>query len=140
MNVASFLRTSFSIEHLRWLLLCLLEREEEESMKQKSKEKFFKWKKKNENISFNFYPQVLVLVKTEMQIQPCKCKYNNTICYRTAHFFSYTFFKFSFLWFVRVHFLCFHSCQTEKYLLLDLLAYSEAGIESCSVKQLFGKI
>ena len=39
-------KNSFSIEHIRWLLLCQLEREEEESMEQRSEEKFFKWKKK----------------------------------------------------------------------------------------------
>ena len=34
------------MEHLRWLLLCLPEREEEESVEQKWEKKFFKWKKK----------------------------------------------------------------------------------------------
>ena len=42
-NVANFIRTAFSIEHLRWLLLCLLEWEESESVEQR---RFFKWKKK----------------------------------------------------------------------------------------------
>ena len=41
-----FLRTAFSIEHLRWLLLCLFEKEEEESVEQGCEEKYFKWKKK----------------------------------------------------------------------------------------------
>ena len=36
-------------------------------------------------------------------------------------FFSYFFFKSSFLWFLRVHFLCFHSWQTEKDLLLHFI-------------------
>ena len=48
--------------------------------------------------------------------------------------FFYFFFKFSFFWLLRVHFLCFHFLQTEKYLLLHLLVYSEASIESCSAK------
>ena len=61
-NIAKFLRTAFSMEHLRWLLLCVLEREEEESVEQRSKEKK----------SFNFYLQILVLAMTEMQIQLCK--------------------------------------------------------------------
>ena len=75
--------------------------------------------------------QVLVLAKTEMQIQLCKC-------YRTAHTFFLTF-SSNFL-----------SCDSwmfifcvfipEKYLLLHLLVSSEEGIESCSVKQLLGKI
>ena len=72
-NVANFLKTAFSVEHLRWLLLCLLEREEEERGKRGAKErKIFQMKEENENISFNFYLQVLLLVKTEMQIQLCK--------------------------------------------------------------------
>ena len=41
-NNANFLRTAFSIEHLRWLLLFLLEREEEENVEQGSKGKPFK--------------------------------------------------------------------------------------------------
>ena len=44
-NVSNFLRTAFSMEHLRWLLLCLFEREEEESVEQRSKKKKFKCKK-----------------------------------------------------------------------------------------------
>ena len=62
--------------------------------------KNFQLKEENENISFNFYLQVLVLAKTEMQTQLCKY-------YRTAHLFSYFFFKFSFLWFLRIHFCVF---------------------------------
>ena len=76
----------------------------------------------------------MVLVVTEMQIQLYKY-------WNYSPFFSYFFFEFSFFWFLRVHFLCFYFVwQTEKYLVLHLLVYSEAGIESCSVKQLFGKI
>ena len=41
-NNANFLRAAFSIEHPRWLLLCLLEREEEENVEQGSKRKLFK--------------------------------------------------------------------------------------------------
>ena len=41
-NVANFLISAFFTEHLRWLLLYLLEREEEESVKQWSEEKLFK--------------------------------------------------------------------------------------------------
>ena len=41
-NNANFLRTAFSIEHLRWLLLFRLEREEEENVEQGSKGKIFK--------------------------------------------------------------------------------------------------
>ena len=119
-NFANFLRTAFSIEHLWWRVLCLLEREEEESVEQRSKEKCFKLKKK---------------------MKTCKCKYNyvNIIELLTLFFF-YFFFKFSFLQFLYVHFLCFHSWQTGKYILLHLSGYSEAGIESLSVKQLLGKI
>ena len=62
----------------------------------KEQGKIFQMKEKNENILFNFYLQVLVLVKTEMQIQLCK--------YRTAHLFSYFFFKFSFLWFLHIYY------------------------------------
>ena len=40
-NDANFLRTAFSIEHLRWKLLCLLKREEEESMEQEARKKIF---------------------------------------------------------------------------------------------------
>ena len=36
-NVANFLRTAFFIEHLRWLLLRLLEREGEESVEKGAK-------------------------------------------------------------------------------------------------------
>ena len=90
--------------------------------RKKARGKIFQMTEENENISSNFYLQILVLVKTEMQIQLCKY-------YRTAHpFFSYFFWKFSFLWFLDVHFLCFHCRQTEKYLLLHLLVYSEADI------------
>ena len=79
-----------------------LERGEEESMEQKE------WG--NESISFNFHLQVLVLVKTEMQI----LNYANV---RTADSFSLTFsLNFLLFWFLRVHFLCLHFWQTEKYL------------------------
>ena len=52
-NNANFLRTTFSIEHLRWLLLCLLEREEEENVEQGSKGKRFKWRKKMKTFHLN---------------------------------------------------------------------------------------
>ena len=39
-NVANFLRIAFSIEHLRWLLSLLLEREEEKSMEKGGRKKF----------------------------------------------------------------------------------------------------
>ena len=56
-----------------------------------------------------------------MQIQLCQ------YC-RIAHpYFSYFFCKFSFLWLLRVHFFMFSFLTSKKYLLLHLLAYSEAG-------------
>ena len=58
------------MEHLRWLLLFLIEREEEETV-EKGGRKIFQMKE-SETVSFNFYLQVLVLVKTEIQIQLCK--------------------------------------------------------------------
>ena len=61
--------------------------------------KNFQLKEENENISFNFYLQVLVLAKTEMQTQLCKY-------YRTAHLFSYFFFKIFFLVISAYSFLC----------------------------------
>ena len=70
MDNAIFLRTAFSIEHIRWLLLCLLKKKDEESMEQGSEEKNFKLRKKMK--TFKFYLQVLVLVKTEMQMQLTK--------------------------------------------------------------------
>ena len=39
-NVANFLRTAFSREHLRWLLSCLLEREEEEGVNKGARKNF----------------------------------------------------------------------------------------------------
>ena len=69
-NNANFSRTAFSIEHVRWLLLCLLERKEEESLEQGSEQKFFRSKKKIK--TFKFYLLVLMLVKTEMQTKLCK--------------------------------------------------------------------
>ena len=99
----------------------------------KEQGKNFQMKEKNENISFNLYLQGLVLVKMKMQIQ--LCKYQNC-----SPFFSYFFLLCSFLSFLCVHFLCFDFWQTEKYILLHLLVYSEAGIENWFVKQLFSKI
>ena len=69
-----FFKTAFSAEHLRWLLLCLLEMEEEEKRGTKEQGKIFQMKEENRNISFSFYQRVLVLVKTEIQIQLCKYK------------------------------------------------------------------
>ena len=82
--------------------------------------KNFQMKEENENISFKFYLQLLNI--------------------RTAHPFSLT---------LSSNFLSFDSCMFVfcvfisyklKNIFLHLLVYSEAGIESCSVKQLFGKI
>ena len=42
LNIVNFLRAAFSVEHLRWLILCLFKRKEEDSVEQRSKEKFFK--------------------------------------------------------------------------------------------------
>ena len=81
----------------------------------KKQGKNFQIKEENENILFKFYLKLW--------------KY-----YNCSPFFFYFFFKFSFFWLLRVHFLCFHFLQTEKYLLLYLLVYSEASIESCSAK------
>ena len=87
----------------------------------KSEEKFFKWKKKMKAFHLN---------STRIFV-------NSTI----SHPFFLTFFK-NFLsidpcLFI---FLCVHFVKTEKYILYHLLVYSEQGIESCSVKQLLGKI
>ena len=63
-NVAKFLRTVFSIEHLWWLVLFLLEREEEVRTGKrgtKQRGKVFQMKEEKVNISFNFYLQVLPL-------------------------------------------------------------------------------
>ena len=48
-NVASFLGTAFSIEHLRWLLLCILEKEEKKCVEQR-RGKIFQMKEENYNI------------------------------------------------------------------------------------------
>ena len=95
----------------------------------KEQGKIFQMKEKNEHILFNFYLQVLVLVKTEMQIQLCK--------YRTANIIELLTFFLTF----SSNFLSCDSCVfiIEKYL-LHLSVYSEAGIESYSLKQLLGKI
>ena len=82
--------------------------------------KNFQMKEENENISFKFYLQLLNI--------------------RTAHPFSLTsssnFLSFDFCMFV----FCVFISYKLKNIFLLLLVYSEAGIESCSVKQLFGKI
>ena len=49
MNVANFLRTAFSIEHLWYLLLFLLEGEEEESMKKEGTKNFSNEKRKGKH-------------------------------------------------------------------------------------------
>ena len=100
----------------------------------KERGKIFQIKEEKENISVNFYLQFAVLNKTEMQIQLCK------YC-GAAHPFFLTFSS-------NPHFC--DSCVFIFYVfILDklkkiscciLLRYSQAGIESCSVKQLFGKI
>ena len=83
----------------------------------RSKGKNFKWKKKIKTFHLNY-----------------TCNYVNI---RTDCPFSLTF-SSNFLFFDSI--LCFYFLQTEKYIFLHLLVFSEAGIESCSVKQLFGKI
>ena len=72
MNFAKFLSRAFSIEHFRWLLLCLLEMEEKESVEQKQPGKIVQIKEENEIIFFYFYLQVFVLVIEETQIQISK--------------------------------------------------------------------
>ena len=82
--------------------------------------KNFQMKEENENISFKFYLQLLNI--------------------RTAHPFSLTF-SSNFLSFDSCMFVfCVFISYKLKNIFLHLLVYSEAGIESCSVKQLFGKI
>ena len=53
-NVANFLITAFSLEHLRWLLLFLLERGKHGKMRawKKGRGKIFQIQEENENISF----------------------------------------------------------------------------------------
>ena len=124
-NVAKFLRAVFF--YITPLVTAFMStRKGRRRCGKKEQGKIFQMKEKNEHILFNFYQQVLVLVKTEMQIQLCK--------YRTANIIELlTFFSSNFL-----------SCDScvfiiEKYL-LHLSVYSEAGIESYSLKQLLGKI
>ena len=94
-NVAKFLRTVFF--YITPLVTAFMStRKGRRRRGKKEQGKIFQMKEKNEHILFNFYLQVLVLVKTEMQIQLCK--------YRTAHLFSYFFFKFSFLWFLHIYY------------------------------------
>ena len=83
----------------------------------RSKGKNFKWKKKIKTFHLNY-----------------TCNYVNI---RTDCPFSLTF-SSNFLSFDSI--LCFYFLQTEKYIFLHLLVFSEAGIENYSVKQLFGKI
>ena len=78
-----------------------------------SDEKNFKWKKKMKTFHLN-----------------STCNYLNI---RTAHPFSFTF-SSNILSFGSI------SYKLNKYILLHLLVYSEAGIENCSVKQLLSKI
>ena len=82
--------------------------------------KNFQMKEENENISFKFYLQLLNI--------------------RTAHPFYLTsssnFLSFDSCMFV----FCVFISYKLKNIFLHLLVYSEAGIESCSVKQLFSKI
>ena len=95
----------------------------------KERGKLFQTKEENENISFNFYLQVLMLVIM-------KYKYNY-INIKTTH--NYLTFSSNFLSFdsCALIFLCFYFVwQTAKYLVSHLLGYSEAGIESCSVKHI----
>ena len=56
MNVANFLRTTFSVEHIQWLLLCVLKREEEESLEQRGEEKILKLKKKMKTFNIEVLP------------------------------------------------------------------------------------
>ena len=82
--------------------------------------KNFQMKEENENISFKFYLQLLNI--------------------RTAQPFYLTsssnFLSFDSCMFV----FCVFISYKLKNIFLDVLVYSEAGIESCSVKQLFSKI
>ena len=79
--------------------------------------KLFQMKEENENISFNSY-------------------YTNI---KTTSLFLLVFLQIFFL--LILIFLCLYFVrQTEQYLVSHLLVYPEAGIENCSVKQLFGKI
>ena len=78
--------------------------------------------------------QVLVLVKTEIQIQVGEC-------YRTAHPFFLTFSSDFLSCDLRVFIFCvFIPDKPKNISCWHLLVYSEAGIESCFVKQLFSKI
>ena len=100
----------------------------------KERGKIFQIKEEKESISFNFYMQFVVLNKTETQIQLCK------YC-GAAHPFFLTFSSNPlscdscvFIFYV------FILDKLKKISCCILLGYSEAGIESYSVKQLFGKI
>ena len=109
-----FFKNSFSIEHIQRLLLCLLEREEEESMEQRSEGKFFKWKKK--------WKHFIIQLR----------KYYN--CSPFSLTFSSTFFSFDSCVLIFCVFI------SDKLKNISCRIYSEAGIKSYSVKQLFGKI
>ena len=124
MNILKFW-TALSKEHLWWLPLCLLERKKEESVKQRSEEKNFWKKEENKNNSFNFYLHVLALVIPKMQI------FNN-----------YFFFKFSFFWSLRVHFLCFYLVRKTENIPCHIYEYNHKEVirVNRSVKQLFSKI
>ena len=89
-NVANFLRTAFSIEHLRWLLLCLLEREEEESVEKRSEEKIFKWKKKMKIFHLTSTCKFWCYLKQ-------KCKYNYVNVIELLTLFSLLFLQIFFL-------------------------------------------
>ena len=60
------------MEHLRWLLLCLLEREEEESVGQSSEKKIFKWKKKIKTFDLTSTRKFWCWLKQKCKY---KCKY-----------------------------------------------------------------
>ena len=77
-------------------------------------------KGENENISFKFYVRLLNI--------------------RTVHPFSLTF-SSNFLSFDSCMFIfCVFISYKLKNIFLHLLVYSETGTESCSVKELFGKV
>ena len=87
-----FLRTAFSIERMRWLLLCLLEKKEEKSVEQKSKEKCLKWKKKMK--TFHLTACHNMMLGWEMLSKNIFCLFwiNNGYCKKVppADFFNFS--------------------------------------------------
>ena len=91
----------------------------------KERGKSFRKKEENKSNSFNFYLHVLALVIPKMQI------FNN-----------YFFFKFSFFWSLRVHFLCFYLVRKTENIPCHIYEYNHKEVirVNRSVKQLFSKI